>query len=132
MKTSNYLLFIAIYGGITGILMLFTSADTLKMYGVPTDQYHIAIIQYLGISNFYLALLTYLFRNETQTKNVQNLLLVSALVHISSTLIVCYDFFILSIPINNSFFWPDAIFRLGVSLLTLFMYFQISSKKTIN
>ena len=132
MKTSNYLLFIAIYGGITGILMLFASADTLKMYGVNTDQYHIAIIQYLGISNFYLALLTYLFRNETQTKNVQNLLLVSALVHISSTLIVCYDFFILSIPINNSFFWPDAIFRLGVSLLTLFMYFQISSKKTIN
>ncbi len=131
MKTSNYLLFIAIYGGITGILMLFTSADTLKMYGVPTDQYHIAIIQYLGISNFCLALLTYLFRNDTQTKNVQNLLLVSALVHISSTLKGCYDIYIQDLP-ANSFFWTDAIFRLGVGLLTLFMYFQISAKKTIN
>lgn len=132
MKPSNYLLFIAIYGGITGILMLFTPTDTLKMYGVPTDQYHIAIIQYLGISNFCLALLTYLLRNETQTKIIKNLLLVNALVHISSTLKGCYEFYILNIPVNNSFFWTDAIFRLGVGLLTLFMYFQISAKKTIN
>jgi membrane associated rhomboid family serine protease len=129
MKTSNFLLFFAIYGFIAGILMLFASANTLKMYGVPADQYHIAIIQYLGISNFCLALITYLFRNDTQIKNIQNLLLVSALVHIASTLKGCYDFFILSIPVNNSFFWSDAIFRLVVGLLTLFMYLQISKKK---
>lgn len=130
MKTSNYLLFLAIYGGITGILMLFTSANTLKMYGVPADQYHIAIIQYLGISNFCLALITYLFRNDTQIKNIQNILLVSALVHIASTLKGCYDFFFLNIPVNNSFFWTDAIFRLVVGLVTVYIYFKIS-KKTV-
>jgi hypothetical protein len=130
MKTSNYLLFLAIYGGITGILMLFNSSETLKMYGVvPADQFHVAIFQYLGISNFCLALLTFLFRNDTQFKNIKNLLLVSAIVHISSTLKGCYDIFIQDVPGNN-FFWTDAIFRLVVGLMTLLVYFKIS-KKTV-
>ncbi len=128
MKTSNYLLFLAIYGGITGVLMLFTATDTLKMYGVvPADQFHVAIFQYLGISNFCLALITYLFRNDTQIKNIQNLLLVSALVNIASTLKGCYDIFIQHVPANN-FFWADAIFRLLVGLITLYVYFKISRK----
>ncbi|MCP9769211.1 hypothetical protein EGI22_14935 [Lacihabitans sp. LS3-19] len=128
MKTSNYLLFLAIYGGITGILMLFNATGTLKMYGVvPADQFHVAIFQYLGISNFCLALLTFLFRNETQVKNIKNLLLVTIIVHISSTLKGCYDIFLQDIPGNN-FFWTDAIFRLVVGLVTLVVYFNISKK----
>jgi hypothetical protein len=128
MKTSNYLLFLAIYGGITGILMLFNSSETLKMYGVvPADQFHVAIFQYLGISNFCLALLIFLLRNDTQIKNIKNLLLVSALVNIASTLKGCYDIFIQDVP-GNDFFWADAIFRLLVGLVTLFMYFKISNK----
>lgn len=128
MKTSNYLLFLAIYGGITGILMLFNSSETLKMYGVmPADQFHVAIFQYLGISNFCLALITFLFRNDTQVKNIKNLLLVSFIVHIASTLKGCYDIFLQDIPGNN-FFWADAIFRLVVGLVTLLVYFKISNK----
>jgi heme/copper-type cytochrome/quinol oxidase subunit 4 len=128
MKTSNYLLFLAIYGGLTGIMMLFNAPESLKMYGVvPADQYHVAILQYLGISNFCLALLTFLFRNDSQTKNIQNVLLVSATVNIVSTFKGCYDFYIQKIPVS-SFFWGDAIFRLCVGLVTLLIFLKISKK----
>jgi hypothetical protein len=52
MKTSNYLLFIAIYGGITGLMILFNGKNSLENYGVtPIDSYHLAIMGYLGIAN---------------------------------------------------------------------------------
>jgi hypothetical protein len=94
MKTSNFLTFLAIYGFITGGMMLFNATGSLQNYGVqPIDQYQIVILQYLGISNIGLPLITFLSRNASEPVVSQNILVVTAIICISSFLKACYDIF---------------------------------------
>lgn len=127
MKTSNFLLFLAIYGGITGALMLFDGKGSLESYGVTPDQYHIATIQYLGISNLALAILIFFIRKEISQKVMKTILMLSAIEMIGSSLKGFYDVEILLIP-GNTFFWADAIFRALVGCISLFVAFKISTK----
>jgi hypothetical protein len=123
MKTSYFLTFLAIYGLITGGMMLFDGAGALKNYGVqPIDQYHIATIQYLGITNIGLALLTLLLRNSGDTV-IRSIFMVTAFDTIFSFLKGCYDVFLLSVPSNN-FFWIDMSFRLLVGLVCVYFLFR--------
>ena len=59
MKTSNYIFFLAIYGGITGAMMLLDGKGSLETYGVSADPYHVVIMEYLGISNLAMAALIF-------------------------------------------------------------------------
>ena len=124
MKTSNFLTFLAIYGFITGGMMLFNAAGSLQNYGVqPIDQYHLVILQYLGIANISSALIAFLFRNSGDPFTIRNILLVTALNTFASFLKACYDVFLLDIPSNN-FFWVDASFRLLVGFVCLYFAFK--------
>lgn len=127
MKTSNFLLFLAIYGGVAGALMLLDGKASLESYGVTPDQYHIATMQYLGIANLAVAVLIFLIRNEVSIKVTKLILLVSAFEMIISSLKGLYDVEILNIP-DNTFFWVDATIRALIGLITLFIYFKISKK----
>ena len=124
MKTSNFLTFLAIYGFIAGGMMLFNPAGSLQNYGVqPIDQYHIATLQYLGIANIGLALVSFLFRNSSDTFTFRNIMIVTAFISIASFLKACYDIFLLHVP-SNTFFWVDMSFRLLVGIVCLYFVFR--------
>lgn len=126
MKISNFLLFLAIYGILTGCMMLLNGKGSLENYGVnPIDQYHITTIQYLGISNITMGLLSFLLRNEPSPKVSQTILLTTAITTVSSFLKGCYDVFLLHIP-SNTFFWVDMSFRLLVGFVCIFLYYKNS------
>ena len=130
MKTSNFLTFLAIYGFITGGMMLFSPAGSLQNYGVqPIDQYHIATLQYLGIANIGLALVSFLFRNSSDPFVTRNVLIVTAFVAILSFPKACYDIFLLHVP-SNTFFWVDMSFRLSVGIVSL--YFALKKEEKYN
>ena len=128
MKTSNFLTFLAIYGFIAGGMMLFNPAGSLQNYGVqPIDQYHIATLQYLGIANIGLALVSFLFRNSSDTFTFHNIMVVTAFISIASFLKACYDIFLLHVP-SNTFFWVDMSFRLLVGFACLHFAFRKEEK----
>ena len=127
MKTSNYLLFLAIYGGITGAMMLLDGKGSLETYGVSADQYHVVIMEYLGISNLTLAALMFFVRNEVSVKVLRIILIISAIEMIGSSLKGFYDVQISGVQ-GNTFFWADAIIRALVGCVSIFMYFKISNK----
>jgi hypothetical protein len=127
MKTSNYLLFLAIYGGITGLMMLFNGKGSLESYGVtPIDEYHLAIMGYLCIANLTTAAIAFFLRNENSTV-IKTILLLSGIEMIVSSLKGFYDVQIAGVP-GNTFFWADAIFRLIVGVITLIVYARVSKK----
>lgn len=127
MKPSNYLLFLAIYGGLTGALMLLDGKGSLEIYGVSADQYHVVIMEYLGISNLALAAIMYFIRNEVTTEVFRTILIISAIEMIGSSLKGFYDVQISGVQ-GNTFFWADAIIRALVGCVSIFMYFRISNK----
>ena len=127
MKTSNYLIFLAIYGGITGAMMLLDGKGSLETYGVsPIDGYHLAIMGYLGIANLTTSSTAFFLRNENENV-IKIVLILAALEMIVSSLKGFYDVKILGLT-ANTFFWADAIIRLIVGLITLMVYFHISKK----
>ena len=130
MKTSNYVLFLAIYGGLTGAFMLLDGKGSLETYGVSADQYHVAVMEYLGISNLTLAVLMYFIRNEVSTKVLRTILIISAIEMIGSSLKGFIDIQVRGLQ-ANTFFSIDAIIRAVVGCISLFMAFKIS-KKNIN
>jgi hypothetical protein len=120
MKTSNFLTFLAIYGFIAGSMMLFNAAGSLQNYGVqPIDQYHIVILQYLGICNIGLAIVTFLSRNSSEPTIAHTILIATAFTCISSFLKACYDIFLLNVP-SNTFFWIDMSFRILVGFACIY------------
>jgi hypothetical protein len=128
MKTSNFLTFLAIYGFIAGGMMLFNAAGSLQNYGVqPIDQYHIVILQYLGIANLGLAVVTFLSRNSSESAIAYTILIATAFTIISSFLKACYDIFLLNVP-SNTFFWIDMSFRLLVGFACIYFAFKKGEK----
>jgi cytochrome c biogenesis protein CcdA len=128
MKTSNFLLFFAIYGFLVGSMMLFNAHGSLVNYAVqPIDQYHIVILQYLGLVNISAGLLVFLLRNEQSKKVINAILLYGLITCVGSFLKACYDIFLKGVP-SNTFFWADMSFRLLVGLVCAFYLFKISKK----
>jgi hypothetical protein len=128
MKTSNFLTFLAIYGFIAGGMMLFNATGSLQNYGVqPIDQYHIVILQYLGIANIGMALVTFLSRNSSESTIAHTIFIATAFTCISSFLKACYDIFLLNVP-SNTFFWIDMSFRLLVGFACIYFAFRTDKK----
>ena len=127
MKTSNYILFLAIYGGITGAMMLLDGKGSLETYGVSADPYHVVIMEYLGISNLAMAALIFFVRNEVSLKVLRIILIISAIEMLCSSLKGFYDVQISGVP-GNTFFWVDAIIRFLVGLISIFITLRISKE----
>ncbi|MBK9510134.1 MAG: hypothetical protein IPP61_02780 [Cytophagaceae bacterium] len=127
MKTSNYIFFLAIYGGITGAMMLLDGKGSLETYGVSADPYHVVIMEYLGISNLAMAALIFFVRNEVSLKVLRIILIISAIEMIGSSLKGFYDVQISGVP-GNTFFWVDAIIRFLVGLISIFITLRISKE----
>lgn len=129
MKTSNFLLFFAIYGFIAGGMMLFNANGSLVNYGIqPIDQYHIVILQYLGLVSITVGLLVFQLRNEQSEKVINAILLYGLITCVGSFLKACYDIFLLQVP-SNTFFWIDMSFRLLVGLVCVYFLLNISKKE---
>ncbi|MFN8357948.1 MAG: hypothetical protein U0Y10_26035 [Spirosomataceae bacterium] len=73
MKTSTALLIFSIYVIIVGAMLLFHSAGSLHDYGVANvDVYHVAILQYLGITDIGFGILCVLIRNSPDTNAIKS------------------------------------------------------------
>jgi hypothetical protein len=108
--------------------MLFNATGSLQNYGVqPIDQYHIVILQYLGIANIGMALVTFLSRNSSESTIAHTILIATAFTTISSFLKACYDIFLLNVP-SNTFFWIDMSFRLLVGFACVYFAFRTDKK----
>jgi len=128
MKTSNFLLFLTIYGFITGGMMLFNAGGSLVNFGVqPIDQYHIVILQYLGLTDIALSLIVFLLRNEQSSTVIKSLLITYLFITIGSFLKACYGVFLQNVP-SNTFFWVDMSFRVLVGLVCVFFLLKTTKK----
>ena len=129
MKTSNFLLFLAIYGFITGGMMLFNAAGSLENFGVLLiDQTHIVILQYLGLTDIALSLVVFLQRNEQSTSVIKSLLITYLFITIGSFLKALYDVYLVNVP-SNTFFWIDMSFRLLVGLVCVYFFLNVNKKE---
>jgi hypothetical protein len=128
MKTSYFLIFLAIYGFITGGMLLFNPSGSLENFGMTTsDKYHIVIIQYLGIVDIGLSIILLLFRNSSDNLSIRNILIGSAFILISNVLKGLYDVFLVHIP-ANTYFWVDYSFTLLVGFACIYFAFKQNEK----
>jgi hypothetical protein len=129
MKTSYFLIFLAIYGFITGGMLLFNPSGSLENFGITnSDKYHIVIIQYLGIADIGLSIILLLFRNSSDNHSIRNILIGSAFILIANVLKGLYDvFFVLQIP-ANTYFWVDYSFTLLVGFACIYFAFKKNEK----
>lgn len=126
MKTSNFFLFLAIYGFLIGCMFLFNASGSLVNFGVqPIDQYHIVILQFLGLTDIALALIVFLLRNESSATVIRSLLITFLFTTIGSFLKACNDVFIQNVP-SNTLFWVDMSFRLLVGLACVYFLLKVS------
>ena len=124
MKTSYFLIFLALYGLITGGMLLFNPSGSLENFGLTSsDKYHIVIIQYLGVVDIGLSIILFLFRNSNDKLSIRNILIGSAFILISNVLKGVYDVFVVHIPANN-FFWVDYFFTLLVGFACIYFAFR--------
>ena len=81
MKTSYFLIFLALYGFITGGMLLFNPSGSLENLGITSsDKYHFLILEYLGIADIGLSIILLLFRNSNDGQSIRNLLIGSAFI----------------------------------------------------
>jgi hypothetical protein len=129
MKTSNILLFFAIYAFIVGVMQLFNANGSLVNYGVqPIDQYHIVILQYLGLVNIAAGLMYYRLRNEQSVNIISTMLIYGIITCVGSFFKACYDIFLKDVP-SNTFFWIDMSFRLLVGLACVYFLLNVNKKE---
>jgi hypothetical protein len=129
MKTSYFLIFLAIYGFITGGMLLFNPSGSLENLGITnSDKYHFLILQYLGIADIGLSIILLLFRNSNDSQSLRNLLIGSAFILIGNALKGFYDVLaVLQIP-ANTYFWVDYSFTLLVGFACLYFAFRTDKK----
>jgi hypothetical protein len=128
MKTSYFLIFLAIYGFITGGMLLFNPSGSLGNFGITSsDKYHIVIIQYLGVVDIGLSIILLLFRNSNDNHSIRNLLIGSAFILIGNVLKGLYDVFFIHIP-ANTYFWVDYSFTLLVGFACIYFAFKKEGK----
>jgi hypothetical protein len=124
MKTSYFLIFLALYGFITGGMLLFNPAGSLENFGMTTsDRYHIVIIQYLGVVDIGLSIILMLFRNSSDNYSIRNILIGSAFILISNVLKGLYDVYVVHIP-ANTYFWVDYSFTLLVGFACIYFAYK--------
>lgn len=122
MSRSLFLLLAGIYGFFLAIPMLFFTESSLLNYGVPkVDLDHIAIMQYLGISNAMIGLLFLLNRNQPNSYSLCTVLLLGALNPLVGVVAGVYHVMVLNVPFST-FFVADTLFRLALGLAFLYYY----------
>jgi hypothetical protein len=128
MKTSYFLIFLAIYGFITGSMLLFNPSGSLENFGMTSsDKYHIVIIQYLGVFDIGLSIILLLFRNSSDRLSIRNILIGLAFILIGNVLKGLYDVYLVHIP-ANTYFWVDYAFTLLVGFACLYFAFKKNEK----
>lgn len=128
MKTSYFLIALAIYGFITGGMLLFNASGSLGNFGITSsDKYHILILQYLGIADIGLSIILLLSRNSIDKLSIRHLLIGMAFILIGNVLKGLYDVFVVHIP-ANTYFWVDYSFTLLVGFACLYFAFRTDKK----
>lgn len=124
MNRSRFLLLAGSYGVILAVTMLFFTESSLLNYGVPkVDVDHIAIMQFLGLSNGALALMLLLNRNQPSSYPLRTLLLAQAIDILAGIGVSVYHILVLHVPFSP-FFVADSLFRLAMGLGALYYYNQ--------
>lgn len=124
MNRSYFLLFAGIYAVFLAATMLFLTESSLLNYGVPrVDVDHIAIMQFLGIANGALGLMTLLNRNQPNSYPFRTLLLAQAGSILAGIVAGVYHVLVLHVPFST-FFVADSLFRLALGLGFAYYYTQ--------
>jgi hypothetical protein len=127
MKSNTFLLILAIYYFTGGCLALFNASGLLADFGAKNiDQYHIATTQYLGQTNFGLALMAYLIRMANDFGSKKAFLWGAVFLAFSAELKGLYDMNVLLIPTTTSS-WVDTSIRLVIGFASL--YFATRKKE---
>ncbi|WP_157580084.1 hypothetical protein [Rudanella lutea] len=120
MSRSLFLLIAGLYSCFLGLSMLFLAGESLKSYGVSNpDQAHISVMQYLGLTNIGLGILSLLNRHVPNSAGLRNALLTTAFVVFGGVLKGLYDVFVLHPPMSGLFL-ADTVLRLGLGLGLLY------------
>ncbi len=128
MKTSYFLIALAIYGFVTGGMLLFTPSGSLANFGITApDKHHILILQYLGIADIGMSIILLLSRNSTDSQSIRNILLGMAFILIGNVLKGLYDVYVVHIP-ANTYFWVDYSFTLLVGFACVYFAFKKNEK----
>lgn len=128
MKTSTFLLILAIYGFLTGGMMLFNATGSLHDYGVAqADMYHKVIFQYLGISNLGMALIVFLCRNSSDTEGIYKILIGYGAIALGGVFLGCFNVFVMRLPASN-FFYIDMCMRLVEGLACIYFALRLIKK----
>jgi hypothetical protein len=119
MKTTTALLIFGIYGILTGLLLLFRAAGSLQDYGTPNaDAYHIAIVQFLGITDIGLGLLGVMLR-KSDANTIKSYWTAGAFVTLGSVLKSVYDIAVVGL-VASDFFYIDMTIRGLVGLVCVY------------
>lgn len=122
MSRSMFILLTAIYSFILAFSMIFLPETTLHNYGLAqVDVNHKHLFQYMGISNFGLGVMGFLFRNVPPSEGLRIFLLGSATLVLSAAVLGVVQVF--TDPTEAStFFLVDTAFRLALGLITLYYW----------
>ena len=131
MNRSRFLLLAGSYGFILAVTMLFFTESSLLNYGVPkVDVDHIAIMQFLGLSNAALGLMTLLNRDQPNSYTFRTLLLMQGGSILAGIVVSVYHVLVLHVPFST-FFVADSLFRLALGLGFLYYYNQATREAVI-
>ena len=126
MKTSTFLLILAIYGFLSGGMMLFNSSGSLQDYGLPqVDKYHEILFQYLGISNLGMALIVFLCRNSSNSEDIYKILIGYGSIALGGVLLGSYKVIFKGLP-ANTFYFVDICMRFLEGLACMFFARKVS------
>ena len=122
MSRSIFLLLAGIYGLLLTISMVFTPELAIRSYGSPeTNLYHIALMQFLGLSTGATALMNLLNSNAPNSYTLRTLLLAQALLLVGGVALGIYHAVVVHVPMN-SLFIGDSVFRLVLGLGFVYFY----------
>ena len=120
MKSKTFLLILAIYYLIFGVLGLFSSSAVLESFGAKNiDQFHISATQYLGQTNIGLALIAYLLYKTNHLPSMKAFFWAAAFFAFSAEILGFYQINFMNIP-SSTTSWVDTSIRLVIGFASLY------------
>lgn len=120
MKSNTFLIILAIYYGIFGIVGLFSASTVLESFGAKNiDQFHLSTVQYLGQTNIGLALIAILIRNTNHFASKKAYFWGAAFFAFSAEIIGFYQINFMGLP-STTTSWVDTSIRLVIGFASLY------------
>lgn len=125
MSRPTFILLLSLYGLLLSLGMIFASEALLRGYGTPTtDLLHVALFQFLGISNLGVSVIGLLIRNAESSLGLRAFLTGQAVTILGGVAAGVYHVTVLGLP-NSTFFTVDSLWRLALGLGTVYYLMRL-------